>query len=195
MKDKKPHITDGAKDRLTAKQRKFCELYAVDYNGTQAYKQAYQGVKNDNVAAANASRLLRSDKIKRHCRDLEFNLAKSLGVSKIRLGLELKKLALSSIAHLHDTWIKLKDFENLTDDQKACISEISTQIRTEKANGELYDIEFVKIKLYDKLKAIESLRQLGGYDPDKKMILDFDFNEMSDTQLEFILSELMKKIK
>jgi phage terminase small subunit len=195
MKGKKRHITDGTKYKLTVRQRKFCELYAVDYNGTQAYKQAYQGVKNDNVASACACRLLRNVKIKDYIRDLESNVGKTIGVSKIRILLEYKKLAFSSIAHLHDTWITRKDFEKLTEAQKDCISEISTETKT-ILQGEIpVQVEYIKIKLYDKLKALENLNRLSGYDPDKKMILDFDFNEMSDTQLEFILSELMKKIK
>jgi len=42
---------------------------------------------------------------------------------------EHKKLAFSSIANLHNTWITRKEFEELTEDQKACISEITTQVK------------------------------------------------------------------
>lgn len=51
-------------DRLTEKQRIFCIEYLKDLNGTRAYKVAYPHVKNDNTAAAAASRLLRNVKIK-----------------------------------------------------------------------------------------------------------------------------------
>jgi len=51
-------------DGLTEKQRIFCIEYLKDLNGTRAYKVAYPHVKNDNTAAAAASRLLRNVKIK-----------------------------------------------------------------------------------------------------------------------------------
>lgn len=50
--------------KLTEKQRIFCIEYLKDLNGTRAYKVAYPHVKNDNTAAAAASRLLRNVKIK-----------------------------------------------------------------------------------------------------------------------------------
>lgn len=49
---------------MTDKQRKFADEYLIDLNGARAYKVAYPHVKNDNVAAASASRLLRNAKIK-----------------------------------------------------------------------------------------------------------------------------------
>ena len=49
---------------MTDKQQKFADEYLVDLNGTRAYKVAYPHVKNDNVAATNASRLLRNAEIK-----------------------------------------------------------------------------------------------------------------------------------
>lgn len=49
---------------MTEKQRRFADEYLIDMNGTRAYKVAYPHVKNDNVAAANANRLLRNAKIK-----------------------------------------------------------------------------------------------------------------------------------
>ncbi len=43
---------------MTEKQKRFCDEYLIDLNGTRAYKAAYPSVKNDNTAKANASRLL-----------------------------------------------------------------------------------------------------------------------------------------
>ena len=44
--------------KLTEKQKRFCEEYLVDLNGTRAYCIAYPKVKNEAVARTNASRLL-----------------------------------------------------------------------------------------------------------------------------------------
>lgn len=43
---------------MTEKQKRFCDEYLVDLNGTRAYKVAYPSVKSDKTAGANAARLL-----------------------------------------------------------------------------------------------------------------------------------------
>jgi phage terminase small subunit len=43
---------------LTEKQKRFCDEYLIDLNGTRAYKTAYPSVKSDEVAKAAASRML-----------------------------------------------------------------------------------------------------------------------------------------
>lgn len=49
---------------LTENQKKFIEEYAIDANATRAYKKAYPNIKNDNTAAAAASRLIKKQKQK-----------------------------------------------------------------------------------------------------------------------------------
>lgn len=49
---------------MTDKQRKFCEEYLIDCNGTRAYKAAYPNIKNDHSARTLASRLLAKVDIK-----------------------------------------------------------------------------------------------------------------------------------
>lgn len=48
---------------MTEKQRLFADEYLIDLNATRAYLAVYKNVKSENVAAANASRLLRNAKI------------------------------------------------------------------------------------------------------------------------------------
>ena len=49
---------------MTEKQKRFCDEYLIDLNGTRAYKAAYPSVKNENTAAAGASELLRNPKVR-----------------------------------------------------------------------------------------------------------------------------------
>ena len=51
------------KQKLTPKQEAFVREYLIDLNATRAYKVAYSRVKNDDVAAAAAARLLRNVKV------------------------------------------------------------------------------------------------------------------------------------
>ena len=43
---------------MTERQKRFCDEYLIDLNGTRAYKAAYPSVKNDHTATVNAGRLL-----------------------------------------------------------------------------------------------------------------------------------------
>ncbi|WP_262034519.1 terminase small subunit [Acinetobacter baumannii] len=49
---------------LSGKQQRFVDEYLIDRNGAQAYIRAGYKVKNEDVAAVMASRLLRIDKVK-----------------------------------------------------------------------------------------------------------------------------------
>ncbi|MCH5212254.1 MAG: terminase small subunit [Oscillospiraceae bacterium] len=49
---------------MTDKQKKFVDEYLIDCNATRAYKAAYPNVKRDEVARANASRLLTNANVK-----------------------------------------------------------------------------------------------------------------------------------
>lgn len=49
---------------MTEKQKRFCDEYLIDLNGTRAYKAVYKGVKTDEAAAVCSSKLLRNDNVK-----------------------------------------------------------------------------------------------------------------------------------
>ena len=155
---------------LTEKQRIFCNEYILDWNGTRAAIKAGYSEKTANVIA---SENLTKPYIQAYIKDLQADIEKIAGVSRLRVINEHIKLAFSSIAHLHNTWIELSEFEKLTADQKSCISEISTQTRIE-LRGDRDDkteiqVDYVKIKLYDKQKALDSISKMLGYDAATKM--------------------------
>lgn len=49
---------------MTEKQKRFCDEYLIDLNGTRAYKAAYPKVKNDEVAHSCATKLLRNASVR-----------------------------------------------------------------------------------------------------------------------------------
>lgn len=51
---------------MTEKQKRFCEEYLIDLNGTRAYKAAYPTVKNDHTATVNAGRLLTNADVRKY---------------------------------------------------------------------------------------------------------------------------------
>lgn len=189
---------------LTYKQKRFCEEYILDWNGSRAYKVAYPNIKNDETARAGASRLLTYDNVKLYIKEIQADLEKISGVSRLKVLNEYKKLAFSSIAHLHNTWVERAEFEQLTEDQKSCIESIDTKVIKKKGhelnkdgNFEvvIYDVEYVKIKLYDKQKALDSISKMLGYnEPEKKDITtngeSINFGNMTKAELDKLEDEL-----
>ena len=149
--------------KLTEKEKIFCREYVYDWNATRAAKVAGYSEKTANVIGCeNLTKPYIQAEVERVQKDLE----KTSGISRQKVLDEYMKIAFSSIAHLHNTWIDRKEFESLTDSQKACISEIATRVK--KIGTSVVDTEEIKIKLYDKQKALESISKMLGYnEPDK----------------------------
>ena len=184
-------------EELNDAQNVFCKEYCWDFNATRAYKIAYPAIKKDSVIRAGASRLLTYANIKVRIAFLKENAAESLGISKQKIMAEHYKLAFSSIAHLHDTWITRKEFEDLTTEQKDAIQEITTQTRIEVGEDEITrEVDYVKIKLYDKQRSLDSLSKMGGFDaPTKIETKNFNINvEVTADEARKILQAIEKNI-
>lgn len=156
---------------LTEKQKAFCREYIYDWNATRAAKAA--GYSEDTAFSIGAENLTKP-LIQGYISEIQKDLEKVAGISRLQVINEHLKIARSSIAHLHLTWITRKDFENLTDDQKACIAEISTQVKRFieydiKGEPNNVEVEYVKIKLYDKQKSLDSISKMLGYNEAEKL--------------------------
>lgn len=160
MSEKKGNI------KLSSQQVKFCEFLASGKSQRESYNLAYPNNKrSDLVTDTNASRLLSNAKVFEYYQSLLKKNAEKSEITRERILNEYAKIGFSSIAHLHNTWVERKDFEKLTQDQKDSIQEISTQTRKFfDDNGQQIEVEFVKIKLYDKMKALDSIKSMLGFD-------------------------------
>ena len=189
---------DTNKAKLTPKEERFCYEYVLHLNATKAAINAgYSEKTARSIGYENLTKLHIQNKI---CQ-LKTNLAETSEISALRVLKEHEKIAFASIAHLHNTWIERKDFENLTDDQKACIKNISTKVIRKVAkefeNGEFvdvpYNIEYLKIELYDKQKSLESISNMLGFDaPVRTELTGKDGAPLMPMTKEEILSELAK---
>lgn len=158
-------------DDLTGKQKKFCEEYIFDFNATRAAKAA--GYSED-TAGQMGHENLKKPEIQAYITELQSDLSKTSGISRLKVLREHEKLAFSSIAKLHNTWIERKKFEELSDEEKACISEIQTQIRRAPEEDGGGTVEFVKIKLFDKQKSLDSISKMLGFDSASKVEIKSD---------------------
>lgn len=190
-------MREGAQSKpmgLTIKQEKFCNYYIETGNASEAYRRAYNCENMSEKAIwENASKLLNNTKVAPRVKELQDELKDISDITKERLMRELSNIAFSSISDMHNTWIERKDFENLSPKQKSAIKSISTKVLKKnigtKDNPEYADVEFVKIEMHDKLKAIEDLAKMLGYNEPEKH--EHIFREpMTDDRAREIMSKL-----
>lgn len=159
---------------LTNREELFCYEYLSNpknrFNATSA--AIYAGY-SEKTARSKGSQLLTKVNIQNKIKQMKENLADTSGISALMIVNEHAKIAFSSVAHLHNSWIERKELESLTEDQKACIQEISTKILKKNIGTneepEIVDVEYVRIKTYDKQKSLEAISELLGFNAPKKV--------------------------
>jgi phage terminase small subunit len=153
--------------KVDERPHKFVLLYFKHPNGTEAARQAgYTG--SDNVLASTASQLLRHPKIQAHLGELRAKAQARSEVSVEKLLRELGKIAFASMkdfTRLDGEGNPHPDLSDLSDEDWACIQEVQTETYIEGAGDLAREVKRVKIKLYDKLTAIEKAgKHLGMFD-------------------------------
>lgn len=167
--EEKKYTLKELQDRLTEKERIFCHQYIIDWNGARSAREAgYSEDSAKEIAHATLTKVHNQQYIDFIKNDLE----KEAGISKLKQLNELYKIAYSTIAHLHNTWIELKEFESLTDDQKASIESIDTKTEHRTVEEEIIIVKFVKIKLYSKTTALDQINKMMGYNEAEKINSD-----------------------
>lgn len=160
---------------LNLKQKRFCMEYIIDNNATQA---AIRSGYSKKTAAVIGAENLTKPNIKEEIDKLQDKTSKKLEITHEMLTAEWAKMAFSSISHLHNSWIELTDFEHLKETNPNildCIQEINYKTETAYKHNQNLDkkeainINYVKLKLYDKQKALENLgKRIGYYAEDNK---------------------------
>ena len=157
--------------KLTIKQERFCNKYLECGNASEAYRYAYDCSKmSDNSVWCNASQRLADTKVAQRLEYLKNHLAEAAGITALQIIREHQKIAFSDATRIRNGWMSLKEFESLTDDEKACIRSVETKQtkRTTPMGDEVID-EQVKITCYDKQKALDSIVNMLGYNAPEKI--------------------------
>lgn len=155
--------------KLTIKQEKFCNKYVECGNASEAYRHAYSCAKmKPEGIAVNSSKLLNRTNVTLRVKELQEELKAKSDITKEQILNELKPLSKSSIANYHTSWTDRKKFEDLTEAERAAIKSIQTRTRRQVIGDDTFEIEEIKIELFDKLKAIDTINNmLGFYEPNK----------------------------
>lgn len=151
------------KGKLTDKQKKFVDEYLICLNATEAAIRAGYSKK---TAGSVGHENLKKPEIEKAIAEKQKKLQEKTEITTERVLDEYAKLAFSQlpgIANYSGGYMSLEDFENLTDAQRACIKDF--ECTTEKQidpSGEVVPVSKVKVKLHDKMKALDSIaRHLG----------------------------------
>jgi phage terminase small subunit len=164
------------KRKLTVKQENFCNYYIETSNASDSYRRAYDAENMTSKQIWEKSCVLLTTKtISERVRELQNEQKKKSDITKESILSELANIAFSSIANMHNSWVERKEFDKLTDKQKKAIKSISTKVLKKNVGSPEYpdiiDIEFVKIELHDKIKAIERICKMLGFDEATKIEL------------------------
>lgn len=150
---------------LTPKQQRFVDEYLVDLNATQA---AIRAGYNEKTAKQQGSRLLTKVDVSDAIATSRQTLSNSTGVSASRVIEEYRRIAFGNMRdymHWSGQDAGFIDSESLTDEQHAVIAEVQAE---EIQMGEEVTKRKIKVKLHDKLKALDALaKHLGLFAPGK----------------------------
>ena len=140
---------------MTDRQRRFCDEYLIDLNGTRAYMAAYPSVKKETTAKAAASRLLTFVNVRNYIRERMKAQQERVEIEQDRILRELADIAfadITEIVSIKDGKVCIEDIDSLPPEKRAAIAEIKeNQWGTE-------------IKICDRLRALELLgKHLGMF--------------------------------
>ncbi len=168
--------------KITQKQRLFISEYQVDFNGTQA---AIRAGYNPKTASEQAYQLLHKTSVNEALRrEIEERL-QAIGVRAERVLAELAKVGFSDIRRLYREDGSLKPPKEWDDDMAAAISGVET---FEEFQGRGKDRKYIgttkKVRVFDKVRALEILGKHLGIFPTDKKDDDGGVKEVSMTNLE-----------
>ncbi len=158
---------------MTKKQEIFADEYLVDLNATRAYKVAYPRVKNDEVAAAAAARLLRNVKVVSYISERMQERQKRTEVIQDMVIEELAAIAFA----------RATDFAQIVNGKVAVVDTADLTQSQIKAIAGIKEGKFgIELKLNDKEKALELLGRHLGMFKDKLEVsgLDEEKNKLND---------------
>lgn len=149
---------------LTAKQELFCRLYLIDFNATKAAKEA--GYSEDTAYSIGWENL-RKPEIQDRISELRKEIGGKFNITKERIAQELALIAFGDTKNVFDESGRLKPPSEWTDEGRVISSyEESVTEFGDEDNGGTKTTK--KVRQWDKIKAMEVLARLMGYnEPDK----------------------------
>lgn len=134
----------------------------IDWNATRA---AIAAGYSEKTAGQTGYENLRKPEISSYIEEILKDLSRLSGVTALRNILELKKIAYTNVIDINTDWGELKPIEELTDEERAIIHKIIKTTRKDEKGV----TEYVKIEGHDKMRAIEQLNKMLGFNAPEKI--------------------------
>jgi len=152
-------------------QERFCDEYLIDFNGKQACIRAGYSARS---AARQAVRLLELPQVQEWLQQKKKAVSSKLQINQQRTLLEIGRIAFSDIRKIFNEDGTLKQVHELDDDTAAALAAVDIEELFENmGKAGKVPIGFAKkVKLWDKLKALEMLAKHYG------LLGDEDKNDM-----------------
>lgn len=156
-------------DGLTDKQAKFCEEYLIDLNATQA---AIRSGYSEKTAYSIANENLRKPEILACLKKKLDKIQNETGITPKRVLEEYAKIAFYDIRKAYTVDGAIKDVREFDDETAGVVASLETyeELQYDDKEGERIKVgEVKKVKLHDKLRALEALgRHLGIFEKDNE---------------------------
>jgi phage terminase small subunit len=170
--------------KSTFRQELFAREYVIDLNGTRA---AIAAGYSEATAAAQASRLLTKSKVQRLITQLNAARAAKCEMTALQADQELESLVRANMKDFGNP--SSLDMDSLTREQAAAIQELSEDTTGGSGDGERKLVLRTKLKLVDKLKALDLWYRRRGLITDKA-----DLNLSGDEKLIAALTAGRKRL-
>jgi len=149
---------------MTEQRKRFCDRYFETLNG---YQSAIYAGYSELSARSQASQILDEDEIQEYLQKLREEYSIKHGVNKDRVIDEYRKIAFSDVRNVLTIDGGLRSIDDLDDDTAAAISGIESFDEFTREGEKLGTNR--KIKMYDKLRALEALgKHLGLFEKDNE---------------------------
>ncbi len=151
--------------KLTDKQKRFADEYLIDLNATQAAIRAGYSAKTANEQG---SQLLSITKVQEYIAERKFRLNQQLEnkflISKERVLQEYAYPGFSDLRGFFNPDGSVKAITELSDEQAACLASIEVHEQFTHVDGKKVPSGVIKkIKVWDKLRALDSIVKVMGY--------------------------------
>jgi phage terminase small subunit len=149
----------------TNKQNLFCHYYISHWNGTQAAISAGYSKKTAGVIACE---LLKKPNIQEYIKQIQQDIEKEVGISKIGRLKQLKIIADADLTDLFDDWLTRKELDQIKKENPGLTKAIKSTERklvnkTDPLTGEPFTEEYLKVEFKDSLRAEEMLFKAMGW--------------------------------
>lgn len=151
---------------MTNKQKRFCEEYVIDSNGTQA---AIRAGYSPDTAYSIGSENLKKPEIISEVEKLQAEISERNKITVDELVQTLAKLVRFDIADLYDESGNLKNIHEIDRDARLSLEGVETDTRISfgKEGEDIGRTDTKKVKLSNRKQAIDMLlKHLGGYRED-----------------------------